>query len=84
MSSDNEGGDVVLGKFGGKHTIDHLLEAVKLQAKDEGPALVMFENPDGDFIPIVLNLSIEELCLCKEILSSIIQNMITGEEWREE
>ena len=84
MAGDDEGGEVVLGAFGGKHTIDHLIEAMKDQSKPDGPAMVMFENTAGDFVPIVLNLSIEELCLCKEILSGIIQNMISGEEWQEE
>jgi hypothetical protein len=84
MAKDTEGGEVVLGKFGGKHTTEHLIEAIREQAIPVGPALVMFENKEGDFVPIVLNLSIEELCLCKEILGSIIQNMISGQEWRED
>ena len=83
MSKDKEGGDVVPGMFGGKHTIEHLIENLREHAKPEGPALIMFDNKAGDVIPIVLNLSLEDLCLYKEILGGIIRNMISGGDWEE-
>ena len=78
------GGDVEPGVFGGKHNIEHLIKDLREHAKPEGPALVMFDNEKGDVVPIVLNLSLEDLCLYKEVLGGIIRTMISGGDWEEE
>ena len=83
MAEDTEGGGVVPGVFGGNHNIEHLIKHLRDDAKPEVPALVMFENKDGEFVPIVLNLTTEELCLFKEMLGGIIRSMMNGSEWEE-
>lgn len=78
-----DGGDVVPGVFGGKHTIEHMIKHFREESTPKGSAILMFENKAGDIIPVVLNLSLEELCLCKEILGNIILTMLNEEEWEE-
>lgn len=76
-------GDVVPGAFGGKHTIEHLINHLREDANPEGPAIIMFENKKGDIVPVVLNISTEDLCFFNKIFDLRISEVMNGNDWEE-
>lgn len=74
---------VVPGMFGGKGSVEHLIRHLREDANTEGPAILMFEDKRGDIVPVLLNISIEDLCFFSRILDGTITDLMSGNDWQE-
>ena len=80
-----EGGEVVPGVFGGKHTIEHLIKHLREDANPRGPVILMYEEKNsGDIIPVLFNISTEDVCFFAKTLDITINRILEGEPWSED
>ena len=77
-------GNVVLGTFGGKLTLDHLLKQIKEEAKEGDPVLIFYTTKDGRVKPVSLDTTVDDFCYMGKLLDVIISDCLREDMGQDE